>query len=103
MHGFDEFLWKSLSFKSGRRTRNFDYPGNMVLKNGQTFREKFGPERLFTHGQQEATAAEDTGPLTKKRMETVDYETLAEQKDLSRKTRSWKTLFTCWNGYQNAL
>jgi arylsulfatase len=49
----------------------------MVLADGKTFREKFGPRGVIhswvqTDGTQKI---EDTGPLTKKRMETVDEET----------------------------
>lgn len=54
---------------------NEDYPGDMVLADGSTFRETFDP-----HGVIKSSAdgeIEDTGPLTKKRMETVEEETPA--------------------------
>jgi arylsulfatase A-like enzyme len=42
---------------------------------------------------------EDTGPLTKKRMETVDEETLAAAKDfIKRQHEAGKPFFCWWNG-----
>ena len=42
---------------------------------------------------------EDTGPLTKKRMETIDDETLAAAKDfITRQTKAGKPFFCWWNG-----
>jgi len=45
----------------------------MVLKGGMTFQEKFGPRGVI-HSYADGRI-EDTGPLTKKRMETVDDDT----------------------------
>ena len=53
-----------------------DYPGDMVLKNGKTFIEQFGPRGVMHSWNEDGKQRiEDTGPLTKKRMETVDDET----------------------------
>ena len=42
---------------------------------------------------------EDTGPLTKKRMETIDEETLAAAKDfITRQYQAGKPFFVWWNG-----
>ena len=77
MHGFDEFFGNLYHLNAEEEPENEDYPGDMVLADGQTFREKFGPRGVIhswatADGKQRI---EDTGPLTKKRMETVDDET----------------------------
>ncbi len=56
---------------------NEDYPGDMVLADGKTFRQKFGPRGVIhSWAMPDGTQKiEDTGPLTKKRMETVDDDT----------------------------
>jgi len=72
-HGFDEFYGNLYHLNAEEEPENEDYPGDMVLKDGQTFREKFGPRGVihsFADGR-----IEDTGPLTKERMETVDDDT----------------------------
>jgi len=78
-HGFDEFFG------------NPDYPKD------PEFRKKFGPRGVVS-----ATAdgkIEDTGPLTKKRMETVDEETLAKAIDfIERQHKADEPFFCWWNG-----
>jgi arylsulfatase len=72
-HGFDEFLGNLYHLNAEEEPENEDYPADLVLANGQTFQERFGPRGVihsFAGG-----AIKDTGPLTKKRMETVDDET----------------------------
>ncbi|MEE2867692.1 MAG: sulfatase-like hydrolase/transferase, partial [Pseudomonadota bacterium] len=80
---------------------NRDYPGDMVLANGKTFREQFGPRGvLHTWANADGTQKiEDTGPLTKKRMETVDEESLAEAKRFIREAvEEGVPFFVWWNG-----
>ena len=61
------------------------------------FRKKFGPRgviKSFAGGK-----IIDTGPLTKKRMETVDDETVAAALDfIERQNKAGKPSFTWWNG-----
>lgn len=100
MHGFDEFFGNLYHLNAEEEPENFDYPGDMVLKDGQTFSEKFGPRGVI-HSWSDGKGGqriEDTGPLTKKRMETIDYETLAAAKDYIRKqVKDGKPFFTWWN------
>ena len=99
-HGFDEFLGNLYHLNAEEEPENRDYPGDMKLANGKTFREQFGPRGVLNckadgKGGQSCT---DTGPLTKKRMETIDEETLAAAKDfIKRQHQAGKPFFTWWN------
>jgi arylsulfatase A-like enzyme len=96
-HGFDEFFGNLYHLNAEEEPENEDYPGDMVLADGTTFREKFGPRGVIR-----STAdgeIEDTGPLTKKRMETVDEETLAAAIDfIKRANAEGKPFYVWWNG-----
>ena len=101
MHGFDEFLGNLYHLNAEEEPENEDYPGDMVLPSGKTFKEVFGPRgvlRCKADGKGGQTI-EDTGPLTKKRMETIDEETIAAAKDfITRQTKAGKPFFCWWNG-----
>ena len=90
-HGFDEFFGNLYHLNAEEEPENRDYPKNAE------FRKKFGPRGVI-----KATAdgkIEDTGPLTRKRMETIDEETLAAAKDfISRQQKANKPFFCWWNG-----
>jgi arylsulfatase len=100
MHGFDEFLGNLYHLNAEEEPENRDYPGDLVLANGKTFRAQFGPRgvlRCKADGKGGQTI-EDTGPLTRKRMETVDEETLAAAKDfIKRQHQAGKPFFVWWN------
>ncbi len=100
-HGFDEFFGNLYHLNAEEEPENFDYPGDMVLKDGKTFREKFGPRGVI-HSWADGKGGqriEDTGPLTKKRMETIDDESVAAAKDFIKKqVAAGKPFFTWWNG-----
>ena len=101
MHGFDEFFGNLYHLNAEEEPENEDYPADMKLKNGKTFREVFGPRGvLHTYADGKGgQRIEDTGPLTKKRMETVDDETLAAAKVFMKKqVDAGKPFFTWWNG-----
>jgi len=68
-HGFDEFFGNLYHLNAEEEPENEDYPTN------PEFRENFGPRGVIKSSAD--GAIEDTGPLTKKRMETVDDETSA--------------------------
>ena len=96
-HGFDEFLGNLYHLNAEEEPENEDYPGDMVMADGQTFRQKFGPRGVIkssADGQ-----IEDTGPLTKKRLETVDDETVAAALDfIDRQHAAGKPWFVWWSG-----
>lgn len=100
-HGFDEFLGNLYHLNAEEEPENFDYPSDLVLKNGKTFKETFGPRGVI-HSWADGKGGqrvEDTGPLTKKRMETIDDESVAAAKDFIRKqVKEGKPFFTWWNG-----
>ena len=100
MHGFDEFYGNLYHLNAEEEPENEDYPGDMVLANGKTFREQFGPRGVLkckADGKGGQTI-EDTGPLTKKRMETVDEETLfAAKAFIKRQHEAGKPFFCWWN------
>ena len=100
-HGFDEFYGNLYHLNAEEEPENEDYPGDMVLADGQTFREKFGPRGVIHSwalpggGQK----IEDTGPLTKKRMETVDDDTSDAAIDfIKRQEEAGKPWFVWWSG-----
>ncbi|MBE1281781.1 MAG: sulfatase-like hydrolase/transferase [Rhodobacteraceae bacterium] len=96
-HGFDEFFGNLYHLNAEEEPENYDYPGDAVLGDGRTFREAYGPRGVIkssADGQ-----IEDTGPLTKKRMETVDDETVAAAIDfIKRANDQGKPFYVWWNG-----
>jgi arylsulfatase len=100
-HGFDEFLGNLYHLNAEEEPENEDYPGDMVLANGKTFREQFGPRGvLHSFANPDGTQRiEDTGPLTRERMETVDDETSDAALDfIQRAVADDKPFFVWWNG-----
>jgi arylsulfatase len=96
-HGFDEFFGNLYHLNAEEEPENEDYPGDMVLADGRTFREAFGPRGVIRSSAD--GEIEDTGPLTKKRMETVDEETLAAAIDFIKRAHASGTPFyVWWNG-----
>ncbi|MEJ2580227.1 MAG: arylsulfatase [Acidobacteriota bacterium] len=93
-HGFDEFLGNLYHLNAEEEPENEDYPGDMVLADGSTFREKFGPRGVI-HSYA-GGPIEDTGPLTKKRMETIDDETVAAAIDFIKRQEADGTPWFCW-------
>lgn len=89
-HGFDEFMGNLYHLNAEEEPENADYP------KGPEFKEKFGPRGVI-----KSTAGGkivDTGPLTKKRMETIDYEVTDGALDfIDRANSSGKPFFLWWN------
>jgi arylsulfatase len=90
-HGFDEFLGNLYHLNAEEEPENEDYPKDPA------FRKRFGPRGVIR-----STAGgkiEDTGPLTRKRMETIDDETVTAAIDfIDRQTKANKPFFCWWNG-----
>ncbi|ABG30236.1 arylsulfatase [Roseobacter denitrificans] len=96
-HGFDEFFGNLYHLNAEEEPENYDYPGDAVMPDGRTFRETFGPRGVIRSSAD--GEIEDTGPLTKKRMETVDDETVAAAIDfIKRKEAEGTPWFLWWSG-----
>jgi arylsulfatase A-like enzyme len=104
VHGFDEFFGNLYHLNAEEEPENPDYPKN------PEFRKKFGPRGVLRcraadkddrtedarFGRVGKQAIEDTGPLNKKRMETVDEEFLDAALDfIDRQHQAGKPFF-CW-------
>jgi len=113
IHGFDEFLGNLYHLNAEEEPENEDYPRDMVLKNGKTFLENFGPRGVLhtwatdnddptedpRFGRVGKQKIEDTGLLTIKRMETIDDETIAAAKEfITRQHEAGQPFFCWWNG-----
>ena len=90
-HGFDEFVGNLYHLNAEEEPESEHYPKNPA------FRERFGPRGVIKSSAD--GKIEDTGPLTKKRMETVDDETVAAALDfIERQHKAGKKFFVWWNG-----
>jgi len=90
-HGFDEFFGNLYHLNAEEEPENMDYPKD------PKFREKFGPRGVIKSSAD--GKIEDTGPLTKKRMETVDDETLDVALNfIERAHKAGKPFYVWWNG-----
>ena len=101
MHGFDEFLGSLYHLNAEEEPEQRDYPRDMKLANGKTFLETFGPRGVLKckSDGKGGQSIENLGPLTKKRMETIDDESLAAAKDfITRQSKAGKPFFCWWNG-----
>ena len=101
MHGFDEFFGNLYHLNAEEEPENEDYPTDLILANGKPFSEVYGPRGVI-HSWADGKGGqkiEDTGALTKKRMETVDDETLTAAKEFIRnQVKAGKPFFCWWNG-----
>ena len=89
-HGFDEFFGNLYHLNAEEEPENPDYP-----KNPQ-FRQRFGPRGVIKSSAD--GKIENTGPLTTKRMETVDEEFLGAALDfIDRQQRANKPWFLYFN------
>ncbi|HKE93003.1 MAG TPA: arylsulfatase [Povalibacter sp.] len=89
-HGFDEFFGNLYHLNAEEEPENPDYPKDA------NFRKKFGPRGVI-HSYADGKI-EDTGPLTKKRMETVDQEFAdAALAFIDKNTKAGKPWFTYFN------
>jgi arylsulfatase len=90
-HGFDEFFGNLYHLNAEEEPEHPDYPSPDDFPN---FRERYGPRGVlhcYADGR-----IEDTGPLTRARMETVDEEFLAAALDFIDRQHAADTPFFCW-------
>ena len=89
-HGFDEFYGNLYHLNAEEEPEHPDYPKN------PDFKKNFGPRGVihsFSDGR-----ITDTGPLTKKRMETIDEEVNDKAMDfMERAAKADKPFFLWWN------
>jgi arylsulfatase A-like enzyme len=107
VHGFDEFFGNLYHLNAEEEPELPDYPPAADFPH---FRERFGPRGVLRCGATEEDdptehprwgrvgkqRIEDTGPLTKKRMETCDDEFVGAAKDFITRQQQAGTPFFCW-------
>ena len=93
-HGFDEFMGNLYHLNAEEEPENEDYPDP---KKYPDFAKNYGPRGVI-HSTADGKI-EDTGPLTKKRMETIDDESIAGAKRFIRDAAAaGEPFFVWWNG-----
>jgi arylsulfatase A-like enzyme len=106
-HGFDEFFGNLYHLNAEEEPELPDYPDP---KDFPHFRERFGPRGVMhcwatdtddpteqpRWGRVGKQKIEDTGPLTKKRMETCDDEFVGTAKDWIKRQHAAGKPFFCW-------
>jgi arylsulfatase len=107
VHGFDEFFGNLYHLNAEEEPEHPDYPKDPA------FKAKFGPRGVLKcaatdkddstedprFGRVGKQTVVDTGPLTKKRMETIDDETTNAAIDyIQRQVKAGKPFFCWWNG-----
>jgi arylsulfatase A-like enzyme len=89
-HGFDEFFGNLYHLNAEEEPEHPDYPKN------PEFKKQFGPRGVI-HSFADGRIV-DTGPLTRKRMETIDQEVNAKAIDfIERANAEGKPFFVWWN------
>jgi arylsulfatase len=105
VHGFDEFFGNLYHLNAEEEPENVDYPKNLQ------FAQRFGPRGVLKtkatdyddqtidprFGKIGKQTIVDTGPLTRKRMETVDEEFLAAALDAMDRARAANRPFFIWH------
>ena len=100
-NGFDEFMGNLYHLNAEEEPENRDYPADFIMPDGRTFLEHYGPRGVLkTKANPDGSQTiENTGPLTTKRMETIDDESIAAAKEfIQRQHEEGKPWFTWWNG-----
>lgn len=91
-HGFDEFYGNLYHLNAEEEPELPDYPKN------PEFRKQFGPRGVIHsfHMPDGSQKVEDTGPLTKKRMETIDDDVASRSVDYIARQAKAKNPFFVW-------
>lgn len=104
VHGFDEFFGNLYHLNAEEEPEHYNYPQD------PKFRQMFGPRGVLRckatevddptidprFGKVGKQTIQDTGPLTRKRMETIDDETSAAAIDFIKRQHKAGTPFFCW-------
>jgi arylsulfatase len=108
VHGFDEWFGNLYHLNAEEEPEELDYPG----QKNPAYKEKFGPRGVMhawatdtddptvdpKFGKVGKQKIEDTGPLTRKRMETIDAEVLGKTLDwMDRTAKTGKPFFLWFN------
>jgi arylsulfatase A-like enzyme len=95
MHGFDEFFGNLYHLNAEEEPEQADYPNDQDFPD---FRERFGPRGVIhSWANGDGTQrVEDTGPLTRERMKTIDEELLPEAQRFMRDASEADTPFFVW-------
>ncbi len=107
VHGFDEFYGNLYHLNAEEEPEMYDYPPEKDFPN---FRKQFGPRGVLRckatnkddrtedkrFGRVGKQVIEDTGPLTKKRMETCDDDFVASAKDFIKRAHKANKPFFVW-------
>jgi arylsulfatase A-like enzyme len=107
VHGFDEFFGNLYHLNAEEEPEMYDYPPE---KDFPEFKKRFGPRGVIHSwatekddtandprwGKVGRQRIEDTGPLTKKRMETCDDAFVGAAKDFIKRQTKAGTPFFCW-------
>ena len=97
MHGFDEFFGNLYHLNAEEEPELRDYPSEKDFPN---FKKNFGPRGVL-HSWADGKGGQkidNTGPLTKKRMETIDDETGTAARDfIDRAHKDGKPFFVWYN------
>ena len=92
LHGFDEFFGNLYHLNAEEEPEDPDYPKD------PRFKERFGPRGVL-HSLSDGKGGqkiEDTGPLTKKRMETIDEEVTERAMNFIDNAHKNSTPFFLW-------
>jgi len=87
-HGFDEFFGNLYHLNAEEEPEARTYPAD------PEYRKKFGPRGVIKSSAD--GKIEDSGPLTRKRMETIDDETSAAAIDFMQRQAKANKPFFCW-------
>ncbi|MGF6272969.1 arylsulfatase A-like enzyme [Massilia sp. UYP11] len=94
MHGFDEFFGNLYHLNAEEEPEDEDYPTDPA------FKKRYGPRGVLHSWANGASGqkVEDTGPLTRQRMETIDEEVTGKALDfIDRATKAQKPFFVWYN------
>ncbi len=94
-HGFDEFFGNLYHLNAEEEPEHRDYP---PAEDFPQFRERFGPRGVIhSHARPDGgQTIEDTGPLTRERMQTIDGEALDVAEDFIRRQHAAGVPFFVW-------